>query len=148
MGGWDYRSLQKVVFNSIPGHDFSRHADPVSSVHYKTDSDVGRKSPQDHRGVSFIPGPPSCSLASSSGPPFYHLIKAPRYGHPDHRWFCCYSAFINGSLCHVYLSPCTIMDTWAYIGEVSTKTCLAQSERSSETAPTSIVFIRICLCFS
>ena len=28
---------------------------------------MGRKSPQDHRGVSFIPGPPSCSLASSSG---------------------------------------------------------------------------------
>ena len=48
----------------------SRHADPVSSVHYKTDRDVGRKSPQDHRGVSFIPGPPSSSLASSSGPSF------------------------------------------------------------------------------
>ena len=31
---------------------------------------MGRKSPQDHRGVSLIPGPPSCSLASSSGPPF------------------------------------------------------------------------------
>ena len=32
---------------------------------------MGRKSPQDHRGVSFIPGPPpSSSLASSSGPPF------------------------------------------------------------------------------
>ena len=70
MRSWDYKSLQKVVFDSIPGHDFSRHADPVSSVHCKTDSDVGRKSPQDHRGVSFIPGPPSCSLASSSGPPF------------------------------------------------------------------------------
>ena len=27
--------MQKVVFDSIPGHDFSRHADPVSSVHYK-----------------------------------------------------------------------------------------------------------------
>ena len=70
MRSWDYKSLQKVVFDSIPGHDFSRHADPVSSVHCKTDSDVGRKSPQDHRGVSFIPGPPSCSLTSSSGPPF------------------------------------------------------------------------------
>ena len=65
MRSWDYKSLQKVVLDSISGHDFSRHADPVSSVHYKTDSDVGRKSPQDHRGVSFIPGPPSCSLASS-----------------------------------------------------------------------------------
>ena len=62
--------MQKVVLDSISGHDFSRHADPVSSVHYKTDSDVGRKSPQDLRGVSFIPGPPSSSLASSSGPPF------------------------------------------------------------------------------
>ena len=70
MRSWDYKSLQKVVFVSIPGHDFSLHADPVSSVHCKTDSDVGRKSPQDHSGVSFIPGPPSCSLASSSGPPF------------------------------------------------------------------------------
>ena len=70
MRSWDYKSSQKVVFNSISGHDFSRHANPVSSVHYKTDSDVGRKPPQDHRGVSFIPGLPSCSLASSSGPPF------------------------------------------------------------------------------
>ena len=35
MRSWDYKSLQKVVFDSIPGHDFSRHADPVSSVHYK-----------------------------------------------------------------------------------------------------------------
>ena len=70
VSSWDYKSLQKVVFDSIPGHDFSRHADPVSSVHYKTDSDVGRKSPQDHRGVFFHPRPPSCSLASSSGPPF------------------------------------------------------------------------------
>ena len=67
---WDYKSLQKVILDSISGHDLSRHADPVSSVHYKTDSDVGRKSPRDHRGVSFIPGPPSCSLVSSSGPPF------------------------------------------------------------------------------
>ena len=31
---------------------------------------MGRKSPHDHREVSFIPIPPSCSLASSSGPPF------------------------------------------------------------------------------
>ena len=77
MRSWDYKSLQKVVLDSISGHDFSRHTDPVSSVHYKTDSDVGRKSPQDHRGVSFIPGPPSCSLASSSGPPFvpYSSVK-------------------------------------------------------------------------
>ena len=62
--------LQKVVLDTISGHDLSRHADPVSSVHCKSDCDVGRKSPQDYRGVSFIPGPPSCSLASSPGPPF------------------------------------------------------------------------------
>ena len=40
---------------------------------------------------------------------------------PDRRWFCCSSALINGSLCHVHLSPCTIMATWAYIGKVPTK---------------------------
>ena len=33
------------------------------------------------------------------------------------------------------LSPCTIMNTWAYIGEVPTKACLVQSGRSSGTAP-------------
>ena len=33
------------------------------------------------------------------------------------------------------LSPCTIMNTWAYIGVVPTKACLVQSGRSSETAP-------------
>ena len=49
----------------------------IQSVRFITKlTDVGRKSPQDHRGVSFIPGPhpppppPSSSLASSSGPPF------------------------------------------------------------------------------
>ena len=59
--------FQKVVLDPISGHDLSRHADPVTSVHCKTDRDKGRKSPQDHRGVSFIP---SDSMASSSGPPF------------------------------------------------------------------------------
>ena len=65
--------LQKVVLDPISGHDLSRHADPVSAVHCKSNCDVGRESPQDYRGVSFIPRPPpppSCSLASSSGPPF------------------------------------------------------------------------------
>ena len=62
--------FQEIVLDPISGHDLSRHADPVSSVHCKTDRDEGRNSPQDHRGVSFIPGPPSSSLASSSGPPF------------------------------------------------------------------------------
>ena len=62
--------FQKVVLDPISGHDLSRQADPVSSVHCKTDRDKGRKSPQDHRGVSFIPGPPSSSMVLSSGPPF------------------------------------------------------------------------------
>ena len=62
--------LLQVVLDSISGHDLSRHADPVSSVRCKTDRDKGRKSPQDHRGVSLIPGPPSSSLVSSSGSPF------------------------------------------------------------------------------
>ena len=62
--------LQKVVLDPISGHDLSRHADPVSAVYCKSDCYVGRESPQDYRGVSFIPRPPSCSLASSSGPPF------------------------------------------------------------------------------
>ena len=63
---------QKVVLDSISGHDLSRRADPISSVHGKTDRDKGSKSPQDHRGVSFIPAPPppSSPMASSSGPPF------------------------------------------------------------------------------
>ena len=62
--------FQEVVLHPISGHDLSRHAEPVSSVHCQTDRDKGRKSPQYHRGVSFLPGPPSNSLASSSGPPF------------------------------------------------------------------------------
>ena len=62
--------FQEIVLDPISGPDLSRHADPVSSVHCKTDRDEGRNSPQDHRGVSFIPGPPSSSLVSSSGPPF------------------------------------------------------------------------------
>ena len=41
---------QEVVLNSISGHDLSRHADPISSVHCKTDRDKGSESPQDHRG--------------------------------------------------------------------------------------------------
>ena len=61
---------QEVVLDSISGHDLSRHADPISSVHCKTDRDKGSESPQDHRGVFFHPRPPSSSMASSSGPPF------------------------------------------------------------------------------
>ena len=61
---------QEVVLDSISGHALSRHADPISSVHCKTDSDKGSESPQDHRGVFFHPRPPSSSVVSSSGPPF------------------------------------------------------------------------------
>ena len=62
--------MQEIVLDPISGHDLSRHADPVSSVRYKTDRDKGRESPQNHRGVSFIPGPSRGSLASPSGSPF------------------------------------------------------------------------------
>ena len=62
--------FQEVVPDPISGRDLSPHADPVSSVRCITDRDKGRTSPQDHRGVSFVSGPPSSSLASSSGPPF------------------------------------------------------------------------------
>ena len=62
--------FQEVVLGSISGHDLSRHADLVSSVRCKTDRVEGSESPQHHRGVSFVPGPPSSSLATSSGPPF------------------------------------------------------------------------------
>ena len=58
---WAYKSIAESRLDPISAHDLSRHANPVSSVHYKSDSDMGRKSPQDYRGVSFIPGPPSCS---------------------------------------------------------------------------------------
>ena len=61
---------QKVVLDSISGHDLSRHADPISSVRCKTDRDKGSESPRDHRGVFFHPRPPSSSMVSSSGPPF------------------------------------------------------------------------------
>ena len=51
--------FQEIVLDTISGHDLSRHADPVSLVRCKTDRDKGRESPQNHRGVSFIPGPPA-----------------------------------------------------------------------------------------
>ena len=62
--------FQEVILDPISGHDVCRHADPVSSVRCETDRDKGSESPQHHRGVSFVPRPPSSSLASSSGPPF------------------------------------------------------------------------------
>ena len=61
---------QKVITGPISGHDLSRNADSVSSVHCKTNRDKSSEPPQDNRGVSLIPKPPSSSLATSSGPPF------------------------------------------------------------------------------
>ena len=57
----------------IPSLDMTYLGMQIQSVRFfaKPTADQGRKSPQDHRGVSFIPGPPSSSLASSSGPPFF-----------------------------------------------------------------------------
>ena len=55
----------------IPSQDMTYLGMQIQSVRFiAKPTDVGRKSPQEHRGVSFIPGPPSSSLASSSGPPF------------------------------------------------------------------------------
>ena len=61
---------QEVILDTISGHDLSRHADLISSVRCKTNRDKGSESPQYHRGVPFIPGPPSISLVTSSGSPF------------------------------------------------------------------------------
>ena len=61
---------QEVIAGPVSGHDLSRNADSVSSVHCKTNRDKSRKPPQDYRGVSLVPRPPSSSLATSSGPPF------------------------------------------------------------------------------
>ena len=62
--------FQEVILDPISGHDLSRHADPVGSVRCEADRGKGSESPQHHRGVSFVRGPPSSSLASSSGPHF------------------------------------------------------------------------------
>ena len=64
--------FQEIVLDPISGHDLSRHADPVSSVHCKTDRDEGRNSPQDHRGVS-SPGPPAALWRRLQG----HLSSLP-----------------------------------------------------------------------
>ena len=61
---------QEVILGSISGHDLSRHADLISSVRCKTNRDKGSESPQYNRGVPFVPGLPSSSLVTSSGPPF------------------------------------------------------------------------------
>ena len=61
---------QKVITGPISGHDLSRNADLISSVHCETNRDKGSEPPQYNRGVSLVPEPPSSSLATSSGPPF------------------------------------------------------------------------------
>ena len=60
----------KVITGPVSGHDLSRNADTVSSVHCKTNRDKSSEPPQYNRGVSLVPKPPSSSLATSSGPPF------------------------------------------------------------------------------
>ena len=61
---------RKVITGPISGHDLSRNADPISSVHCETNRDKGSEPPQYNRGVSLVPEPPSSSLVTSSGPPF------------------------------------------------------------------------------
>ena len=61
---------QKVITGPISGHDLSRNADPISSVHCETNRDKDSEPPQYNRGVSLVPELPSSSLATSSGPPF------------------------------------------------------------------------------
>ena len=45
----------KVITGPISGHDLSRNADPISSVHCETNRDKGSESPQYNRGVSLVP---------------------------------------------------------------------------------------------
>ena len=50
---------QKVITGPISGHDLSRNADPISSVHCETNRDKGSEPPQYNRGVSLVPEPPA-----------------------------------------------------------------------------------------
>ena len=63
-------SFRKSSF--VPSQDMTYLDMQILSVRFvaKPTRDKGSESPQHHRGVSFVPGPPSSSLASSSGPPF------------------------------------------------------------------------------
>ena len=56
----------------LPSQDMTYLGMQIQSVRFiaKPTETRGSESPQDHRGVSFIPAPPSSSMASSSGPPF------------------------------------------------------------------------------
>ena len=77
--------LRKVIASPISGHDLSRNADLISSVHCETNRDKGSESPQYNRGVSLVPEPPSSSLATSSGPPFVPYSSGPLL--PSRGWF-------------------------------------------------------------
>ena len=56
----------------VPSQDMTYLGMQILSVRFvaKPTRVEGSESPQHHRGVSFVPGPPSSSLATSSGPPF------------------------------------------------------------------------------
>ena len=50
---------QKVITGPISGHDLSRNADPISSVHCETNRDKDSEPPQYNRGVSLVSEPPA-----------------------------------------------------------------------------------------
>ena len=50
-GAGTTRESQKVITGPISGHDLSRNADPISSVHCETNRDKGSEPPQYDRGV-------------------------------------------------------------------------------------------------
>ena len=55
----------------VPSQDMTYLGMQILSVRFVAKpTDKGSESPQHHKGVPFIPGPPSSSLAPSSGPPF------------------------------------------------------------------------------
>ena len=55
----------------VPSQDMTYLGMQILSVRFiAKPTDEGSESPQHHRGVSFVPGPPSSSLEPSSGPPF------------------------------------------------------------------------------
>ena len=69
-GAGSTNESRKVITGPISGHDLSRNADLISSVHCETNRNKGSEPPQYNRGVSLVPEPPSSSLATSYGPPF------------------------------------------------------------------------------
>ena len=57
-GAGTTRESQKVITGPISGHDLSRNADPISSVHCETNRDKGSEPPQYDRGVFSRPRAP------------------------------------------------------------------------------------------